>query len=450
MKKFLIILVTLVLIIAIGMPYGISLLLQRGYYKIIAELKTKQPGLEVAGTFTLGWLTSSARTQLKTKPNNSLNFSLELEHTMQNGPIIVDMNQHIVKTNQLAIINTKIIGQAGLEIVTEAQYNGDLTTKIKNSPGQQKLDIGQINWGEVDATIKHNRENTYFNSTITISKLIYQELNNLFELREITLANAQQTTALGLWTGKLELKFKQGAIKTAESDVLTIDGGKGEFIVTEQGSAINYHVTLKIDHIFEAGSNNKVGPLVVGLGIDNIDNAALKQVRELGTVAANDPTIEQKMALIWRDILLKQPKIKLNNTEINLPLGKVVLAGAAKIGGAKLTAINKPELIKSIEANLTVAMAKALVYDMAAKKIEQDIILEAKDFDLSHEGQAMPKPYKLTLAGRTEEIEKRVLLELAKLVAEELLIEQEQSFNTKITMQDGVLKVNSKAIPWGF
>lgn len=463
MNKFFKAIIALTLIISIGIPYGISMLLKREYYNLINRLNTPLQGVEISGEFTTGWFTSKAKTHIKTKANNPINLSLELEHSIKNGPMIVDVDKHAVRAYKLAIVDTKIsnqqfialnnaiyAGKEGLEIVTEVEYDGTLITKVKNLPVTQNTGTGQIEWGGMEATIRNNRKFTYLKNEIIMPKLVYREVDNILEVQMMTITGEgkQKLATLGLWDGSGEFNLKQFGIKSGTEEVFTVDGCKYSVVTGVNDTIVNFNVKLSINNIFEFASNNKIGPLVLGLSINNIDGEALHKMHELGFAMTNTPVTVDKMNELWRSILLKRPEIKIKNTEFNLPQGKLVVDAEAKIGGQDITQINKPVLLKTIDAVVKIEITKALAYELVAKKIEHDILLEAKDFDLSHEGQKMPKPYKLTLDGKKAEIEKRVLEEVTKLIGEKFLIEKEKTFTSEIIMKNGVMTVNGKELQW--
>ena len=464
MKKFLLLIITLILSVTVSMPYGVSLLLSREYKEDISRWNANNSKLEISGKFTVGLFTSSAKTTVKTKANNRNNIplTLELEHTIKNGPVIIDFQKKQIKTYKLALIETKIINkgfqevnkqfykdQQGVEIITELEYKGNGVTKIKNLPFIKDVPNGQVEWGGAEFTIKHDRLFTVLNHEILMPKLSYREGINLIELQKITSKGEQRLMAIDLWDGYTDFQFKQFNLKSNIDDVFTMSGFKFNSKVDINNSIVHLKLGWKIESIFELASISKVGPLTLAINVENIDGEALYKLQKFGYLATNDPAMLNKINEVWRDLFLKKIKVKLNDTEFNLLQGKLTIEAEINVGGARLKTITPPIVMQTVDGIVKIEMPKALAYEIAAKKIECDIMLEGKDFNLSHEGQSMPKPYKLTLVGKKEEIEKRVLAEIKKLVDEKFIIEKEKTFFTEITMKDSIINVNSKPLLLG-
>jgi uncharacterized protein YdgA (DUF945 family) len=280
-------------------------------------------------------------------------------------------------------------------------------------------------------------------------KLSYKEEVNIIELQTITSKGNQHLAALGLWEGQGDFQFKQFGIKSNKDDVFIITGFKCNSIVDIKETIINFIFGWRIESIFELSSTTKAGPLALTISVDNINGEALRKIQEFGYAVTNDPAMADKVNAAWKNFFVSKIKVKLKNTEFNLPQGKLTVEADVNIGGIKLEAITPAIIMKTVDGVAKIEMPKALAYEIAAKKIEHDIILEAKDFDLSHEGEKMPKPYKLTLAGKKEEIEKRVLAEVKKLIDEKFIIEKDKTFFAEIKMKDGIIMVNEKPLPLG-
>jgi len=462
MNKLIKTILLLIMLIGLALPYGISLLLEREYNRCLAKLNQTAPNFVVVGEFSTGWFSSKAKTHVTAKENSALTFALELEHNIKNGPIIIDLENSAVKISKLALVDSKISnkqflelskliypGQNGLIITTELEFDGTANTTIKNLPFQYTIGNGEIQWSGLGSTLQYDRQLSFLIADISMPKIAFKEGQNQITLQTFKYALGQKQTKYGMYAGEGEIAFEQFAIKSATDTVLAVDKFKftGKNMIENNVTSVDFK--LSIENIFEFSSKSKIGPLSIALNISNLDTPTLKKLSDSFDKLKQFSRSNPEQVKLWLEVLAKQPTVKLQNTAINTAHGKLTVDLQAKIGAANMPSLEKQTLLQTMQATAKIEIAKALAYELTAKKIERDINTENQIFDLSHEGSQMPKP-NLTPELLKIEIENRVLATIKKLVEEKIIVEQEKTFVIDILMKDSSLKVNGSEIPLPF
>lgn len=461
MKKILIA-VLLSLLSIVMVPYAITLWLQAKYYQNINYWNANS-ALEISGKFKPGIFTSTATTIVKVVTLNKKHVQavVELEHNIANGPVIFDLANKRIKAGKLAIIETKIINQkfqqitqalynkqTGIIITTKLEYNGNGWTTIKNLPFTMNLANGQIIWDGAELNLKHNHKPVFswLEFAMTIPKLSYQEGNNIVEFSHITGFAQQTATAVNSYQELANIKVKQVSLKTTAQEILTLTNWQLQNIVNKVNKFINIHLAVKLDSIDTVAAASQAGPLTFSLKINNINSEAVEQLRQLNSKNIQKQTVVTASTKILVALFESPIAITIENTAFNLAQGKLAIKAKINLGGEKLTTITGVTLLQATKGMLEIAISKTLAYELIAKKIEHDMLLETRDFELLHEGKQMPKPYKLSLVGKQAELENRVIMEINKLIAKKYLQAKAQNFYTTIEFQGDNIKINGKQL----
>ena len=190
----------------------------------------------------------------------------------------------------------------------------------------------------------------------------------------------------------------------------------------------------------------------LAINFDGLDKDAIAKLKDINCFKdTSSIAFNYQVNEFWQAIFAKRPNIKITDTKFALPQGELKISANITGGSEEINDINNmPLFINTIDGALNVELPKALVYEIVAYKVEQEILSEAKDFDLTFDGQIIPKPYKLGTQGRAKEIEKRTIAKIAKLKGSRLLIGKGKNFVAKIRMSNGTIIVNEEEVAWNF
>lgn len=408
MKKSLIIIITIIVLTGIiAIPYATGVVAEQKYSSYEDRIYSKLKIAPVEQTYQRNWFNSYAQASFKTDDNHNYLLTQDIDHGFYpiQKPIIHTIIQDLSNTNKPL-----------LEMITTVQLNADTLTTIKIPARSLKTDKGELQWKTLEANIYMKRHLAGIDLNFNGSKI---QLDT--EKEQIIINNLKLATNL----------------KPDESDLMQILGNL--FIDDMKISGENLE-TVKLKGIHLKGNNKNandhislamktdVQQLQVGKEIYNSNSVELSlshwHIPSLNEMKNTLVELQQqhlpadmlKNVAMFRlmpygmKLLNNTPKITVNNFNMNTAEGNV--NGNLEIEMEPFEAsifglLNNPSiLINALNAKLELLAPKTLV---------KKVIKQAKEDAWLKKGILIPT--------------------------------DNDSYQTKIKLTNGVLKANGKELP---
>lgn len=440
--------VVIVVVVAIGAPYGFGIQAKHEYERTVGLIaETSQLPFKVID-YKRGLFSSTAVTAVTINK-----MTLKIMHKIQHGPIFFDASQG--KPNGLefgaALVHNDISFDPEIPELTNLQkalggkklliwkfivgFTGGMKTILYSPPFEYTSNDGMlISWKGMDEQIVNDKRYKAFNGFVKFPGIAVKSDEFKGGFSEGYQKFDYKQAQYNLWVGdglssveKMELAFPTfGLEKTYVFDKVKMH------LSTEMNNAL-YQGKLNFSLNKAQTPMGMYGPVAIGVKLLNLDPEGISMIQNKMKNKEVSPSFQDLKPAI-RKVLLKTPTVVIEGTKLTLPEGDVSVDAKMSVGGP------------NIEENFDNAIYTTTLEGDVKAIIAQAVLKKFLGMGMEREVKAKPDVAVLSPAEQTLQLDKEVMVKVEKLKAIGLVSEQDQNFEVKFSIEHGKVMVNGKEL----
>ena len=408
MKKILSVLITLIVIVAIGLllPYFMGVLAQKKCQELAGTF-ANLARVEITVTdYKRHWFDSNATFMLKLRQPLVLNgmgldkANSELQQLTVNahilhGPVVISprsikLAQAVVEAEvvltreQNALLQRENDALPLANISLGINLDGSSSLRIKGAPLTFKVEKVGLNLQGLNIQVAFSAFLNKIKSTIDLPSFDFSHEDSLLHVEGLTVNYVGAKNNLDLWVGQRQVALKSLSVKSGSNDNLALAGFMLTTNVTEEQRLVTAQTTISLDSL--NFNNMSYTQNTIDWEANNLDVAMLAklqhEIRKLSDMS--DPSLQQGMSIVKYLGLLLSKGVTLNIKQVasHTPWGEFMAAG--QIDAAKNNDEDFLAVLTNLRGEFNLQVEQALAQYLLAKYYESDV----KDVPVSPEEQA--------------------------------------------------------------
>lgn len=452
MNKTLKVLIGIVVVIVLaefGSSFYIGNRAKQEFYRLIAFLNTGRVASYEITHYNQGLLKSEAYTKIRLKDVSEANKYATIKHTIYHGPFIFGQSKTLPIQIQMAVMESQPVDlspfyQVPFIATTTFKWNGDLEQQ-----GQaENIDIRdaglQILGKNLKTEMSISDRWTTLKGKVSLPDLIVQFMMVPVSIRNFQIDFDQKLSKEGVWLGEVSLGFNDAQQKEQSLEISELKLGENTI---EKDALLDVIWGLEFSKILAAAE--EYGPLTLKIEVNNLDPEGLKGLANMNSstqsdsgygmgpeksLKGGDVAIRNKEEIFYQKILLKRPKISILPSSLKLPQGEIKVDAELSIGGPSIELpLNQSKIWETADGYFHAIIPKEILQTSLAMMITKDL-------------KNNPDYLKLTDDKQKEYIKQQINLKIQKLMKDGILSEQDNNYESKISIAKGKWVVNGKVL----
>lgn len=458
--------VLLLIAIVFGWPLVTGVILKTAFPPTLEALSEPNRWSLHEGEFTRGWFNSEARSILTLEgdfaqqahdahlSNSQLPFQVTLIHHIQHGPLLGMGRPSMLPA--LALIETTVefpgeiqerlhnifSGAAAIHLKTLFQWDGSIITRVESPTAQGIIKSGtKMNWRGMAGTLEISPERDIIKGEIAMPLLELINDAGRLTLEQFGIHLDTSRHPSGIWLGDIGCDFQTFAftIPAKPEGNLLFSGMHAASISQAQGNTFHAQVSLDLDQISLAGQNFNSGGFTAEL--QRVDLTAfanlyqeLKALEQQTIInSSQDEKLKQIIIKHLPELIRHSPEVGISRFALKTPQGIIDAKFRLTLDGKNnlpLNIFNPVQLSQNLDALIEINSPSALITDLLNAQIMREI-MAAEELQKNN-----PDDLRKLAQIITEQ-------RLAVLIAQGLLISENDRYRTQIKFSQGQLEVNS-------
>lgn len=464
MKKWLIIILALLLIVLVLAPGGMGIIAEKRLQQIVARWPTDTPFTVKILSYKRGWFRSNMLLDLAIPTNNGTTIRhLQLNEKIIHGPVIFSPSRKAFGIGQAFAYGNLVV--PANEQMNFKQYV-DQTTLLTNCVflhlvdsvsiifHAPKLSItspmlgNKIMIDNFSTKIKLSAHLKEINSKSTLDTLTLQNADSTFTATKLEGHGELEQDKYGLFLGNINFSVANAAMTAGNTAIFDLKNVVYSSNTTEKNDLIAGTHNAKIDYINV--NNVTYGPAEFHGKIQNVNAVALAKLKKLTHAAdqnnLSEMQIQHKMQQLILRTIARGMQLNINELSIQTPNGEV----AAKLN------LSMPDLMTDSNGKVNqkahIAMAQLILRSAGSLEIvaPKAVISNRLQTMILANIQAMQEEVnpntQVDMQQLTATAQQQANMQLQNWVNAGFLIQKDDNYQFTAAFQQGKLLINGKPI----
>lgn len=463
MKKTLLLIITLVLVLLLAIPSTIGRQAEARYQDFLTQMQRN--GLRIVRhDYQRGWLQATAKTEFELiqPPASYADSDLKplrfvLDNRINHGPY--SPQQGLVWAS--FAVDTKVHSEDGSlfpsdypgQIYTRIKWDGTGATLIDLPKYERPFQAGQaaIRFDGAQGQILYGIGLDRIKADITAPFLRFSNHEKpLLEFAGVSFKSDYRRAEDGLMVGTARFDLTQLHLHTPDAaEQLQLQGLTMDFENTASDGMANGLFSYRLTSAIMNGDS--YGPMRLDIRASNLATPALVRLEQaLEEIAAQQLSDEQQAMAVFGtllgsgpELLAGNPRLAIEQLHITTPEGLIEGHFEVQPLGLQWSEIsNIPVILEKLSANAGLQMPEKYFHALFEQQARQSILSQFEQQRLLGAPADEPDPAELDAwasAAASQQIE--------GLLAQEILVREHTQLGTSLSLKNGLLSINGKAVP---
>ena len=464
-KKLLILLVSIAVLLALALPYGVGIYIEKEYRTITKNITSLNPEIIITNNVQRNYLNSKIITKIQVSKNIFFdNQSSIIEHDLPTDNLInkiflvlqhdvkhVPFNKILHKNRLIAEIQTKVLAgfpgflhqEQPVFSLTTIDFKRHLKTVVNEINMEYVLDLDEDHSLQAkQIAIQLENDNKNFKANLEIPKLIYIENSKKAEIDDVQLnININNFKSANKLNVNILTEIDRVYIVEKLKPILRLVNFSMEQNL-KNVSVDNSTLSNSISFVRLNVHEQKFGPLATKWQIRNIHlPTIINSFNDVKLPITIDQISRYKLAEIGNSLLKYQPNLSIDLL-LNTSSGKLKLLSDFTANPKDVDWFTKEDILDSLQANIAAHIPRKVFFELVTVLLQEKLKKETSIQPVykSHNKHTNNLPKAIALQDPKEfqrQLEDMVIERVNYLLKNHIIKQQDNSFVLDLSIAEG-------------